>query len=141
MSTLPSRKFVNNGLIAGTVEAVKRFLQWALENKYTDDQFALGNYMNTFPELVAADTAAELLHTTTFGVNAGIQDIHRQKQDAPTLAEVLGRGAFFLHVPGSSSKGQKVIYDLVCTLIDAGAGDAMLGGVYKYAEPEWNEVF
>jgi GR25 family glycosyltransferase involved in LPS biosynthesis len=141
ISPKPLRKYVNNGLIAGTARALRSLLKWSLDNKYTDDQLALGNYVNTFPELVAADTGADLLHTTNFGVNAGIQYIHVQKQDSPSFAELFGRSAFFLHIPGLGGKGQSVLYNSVRKTLEEGACDKQLRSPYKYAEPAWNEVF
>jgi len=141
ITSLPDRKFVNGGLVAGKASAVLNWLQWSIDNKYTDDQLALGNYFNTFPQRCGLDTSAILLHTTNFGVNAGILSIHLQKTDSPTFAELFGRGAFFLHVPGYVNKGQGIIYKYVKTIIEAGACDAVLSEPYKYKEPEWDEVF
>jgi len=141
ITDLPHRKFVNNGLLAGKVKAIKTLLEWSLEQKFTDDQLALGSYVNTFPDRVALDTRAHLLHTTSFGFNAGIQSIHVQKEDSPTFAELFGRGAFFLHMPGVGGKGQKVIYNTVSKLIEEGIHDRELRAPYGYAEPEWDEIF
>ena len=141
ISPLPDRKFVNGGLVAGKASAVLNWLQWSIDNKFTDDQLALGNYMNNFPQRCGIDTSAILLHTTVFGVNAGIQSIHLQKIDSPTFAELFGRGAFFLHIPGCHMKGQAIVYNYVKTMIEAGACDATLSEPYKYKEPEWDEVF
>jgi hypothetical protein len=123
------------------VSAVLGWLQWSLDNNIPDDQLALGKYINAFPEKFGLDTSAALLHTTNFGVNAGIQSIHIQKQDSPTFAELFGRGAFFIHIPGCVNKGQAVIYDYVKRTFEAGACDATLSASYKYKEPEWDEVF
>jgi len=141
IAKLPDRKFVNSGLIAGRAIHLRHFLGWALDNLFKDDQFALGCYMNTFPERVAADYDALLLHTTTFGVNAAIQSIHIQKHDSPTFAEFFGRGAFFLHIAGLGGKGQIVIYKYVKLMIDEGARCSLLSDAYKYKEPQWNEKF
>lgn len=141
ITALPQRKFVNNGLLAGKVKAILSLLEWSLEHKFTDDQLALGSYVNAFPDRVAVDTQAHLLHTTSFAFNAGIQSIHVQKEDSPTFAELFGRGAFFLHLPGVEGKGQKVIYETVSKLIDEGIHDRGLRAPYGYAEPEWDEVF
>jgi hypothetical protein len=141
IKTLPNRKFVNNGLLAGSVKALKPYFDWILEKGFTDDQFALGSYVNEFPDRVALDVEALLLHTSTFGVNAGIQLIHVQKTDSPTFAEFFGRGAFFLHIPGTKNKGQKVIYESVVHMIETGVCDATLSAPYGYAEPEWDEIF
>ena len=137
----PMRKFVNAGLVAGSVKALKQMYAWILENGFTDDQYAIGSYMNTFPDRVAADTDAILLHTTNFGVNAGIQSIHIQKNDSPTLAELYGRGAFFLHIPGMTGTGQSVIYETVRNIVSHGVKGQQLSRVYGYKEPAWNELF
>jgi len=141
ISSLPIRKYVNNGLIAGNAKAIRTLLQWSIDNKYTDDQLALGNYVNTFPDLVALDTSASVLHTTLFGVNAGIQNIHIQKEDSPTFSEFFGRGAFFLHIPGCVNKGQRVIYESVCKSLQLGLHDKQLRTPYGYEEPTWNQKF
>lgn len=138
VTVLPFRKFVNAGLIAGRAFDVRQFLKWTMDKHYVDDQFALGMYMNTFPERIAVDTNASLLHTSTFGVNAGIQDIHSHKNDSPTLAELFGRGAFFLHIPGCKFKGQKCIYTTVCNLLDSGVCAKMIHEGYSFKEPSWN---
>lgn len=114
----PHRAFANMGLISGYAVDLKNMLMWIIENKYSDDQFGLGNYMNTFPENVYADSNALLLHTSTFGMNGGVMDIHIQKADSPKLAEFLGCGAFFIHLPRLSiSNGQKYIYDITSNII------------------------
>jgi hypothetical protein len=138
---LPCRKFVNNGLVSGRAKALKACLNWIIDNNYVDDQLGLGAYMNAFPDRVAADVNADILHTTNFGVNAGIQSIHVQKHDSPTFAELFGRGAFFIHISGLGGKGQLVMYKFVCTMIDTGSCDNLLREPYKYSEPEWDEVF
>lgn len=125
VSPLPSRKFVNSGLICGKAEVLLDFYKFVLENRdlhKDDDQLALGLFMNAFPEKVAADVDAVLLHTCGAGVNAGIQDISAQSADAPSLAEIsgsgVGGGAFFLHIPGLVNiKGQQVYYDTVSKMM------------------------
>jgi hypothetical protein len=141
IASLPNRKFVNNGLTTGRAKALKECLTWIIDNNYTDDQFGIGNYMNAFPDRVAADINADILHTTNFGVNGGIRSIHIQKHDSPTFAELFGRGAFFLHIAGIGGKGQNVVYNFVCTMLDAGSCDSLLRDSYGYSEPEWDEVF
>jgi hypothetical protein len=134
---LPPRKFVNAGLVAGRVGELCRWLQWTLDNKYENDQLALCNYMNTYPDRIAVDTSALLLHSSTFGVNAGMQTIFQQGGDAPTLAELYGRGAFFLHIPGCSAKGQATVYNDVCAILNFGLSDKKLRTGYSYGEPPW----
>jgi GR25 family glycosyltransferase involved in LPS biosynthesis len=143
----PVRRYVNMGLVAGTVKALKHCLPWVYAAMKTTtvpecDQYSFANYMNTFPERVAADTGAILLHTTNGGLNAGILDIHVQKDDFPTFAELFGRSAFFLHIPGSGGKnGQGVLYNQVCKGIELGMCSKTLIDPYGYKEPAWNEVF
>ena len=141
VTALPHRKFVNNGLVSGRVKALKACLNWVIDNNYTHDQFGLGNYMNTFPDRVAADVNADILHTTTFGVNAGVQSIHIQKHDSPTFAELFGRGAFFIHMAGLGSTAQRTMYKFVCMVLDAGSGDKLLRDSYAFPEPDWDTAY
>jgi hypothetical protein len=137
ITSLPSRKFVNAGLVAGSAGELCKWLQWTIDNKYEDDQFALCNYINTFPERIATDTDAKLLHSSTFGVNAGMQKIFAQGSDSPTLAELYGRGAFFLHIPGCANKGQETVYKDVCAILNLGLCDKKIRLGYPYDEPPW----
>ena len=147
-SPFPARKFVNSGLIAGKVSALRTMFTWIVDGGFTDDQYAVGSYMTTFPDRVAADIDASLLHTTTFAVNAGILSIHIQKHDSPTFAEIYGRGAFFLHIPGLARKGQTgpsgtgqtVVYQALKTLIADGACGPQLAKAYGWPEPRWNKL-
>ncbi len=128
----------------GTVRAFKTMYAWMFERKFTDDQLALGSYMNTFPDRVAADHTTVLSHTTVFGVNAGLQDIPLQAADAPSFAEFFGRAAFFLHIPGvkdTHTTGQGIIYNHVVSMIRGGANDITLRRPYPHPEPDWNWVF
>jgi hypothetical protein len=138
VATLPHRKFANNGLVSGRAKALKACLNWIIDNNYVDDQLGLGAYMNAFPDRVAADINADILHTTMFGYNAGIQSIHIQKHDSPTFAELFGRGAFFIHIAGLGSRAQHTMYKFVSMVIDAGSGDKLLRDSYAYPEPEWD---
>jgi hypothetical protein len=114
LTELPHRKYVNSGLIAGYAKDLKLMLSWILENKYTDDQLGVGNYMNAFPHLIFADSKAELLHTSGSAVSCCTYNNPIQSADSPTVTELLGCGAFFLHIPGHGiSKGQKFMYDTV----------------------------
>ena len=141
ITRLPHRKYVNNGLVCGKARALKTMLDWIIANNYKDDQLGLGNYVNEFPDRVALDVDAELLHTSTAGVNAGVLSIHIQKHDSPSLAELFGRGAFFLHIAGMGGKGQRIMYNCVRVLIDSGTSCKMLSSAYNYPEPKWDEKF
>lgn len=136
---LPNRKFVNSGLICGTVEQCLHAFEWINESMLNDDQLALGMYINAFPEKVYLDINAEILHTSGFAVTCGLYKNKIQKEDSPTLAELFGRGAFFLHIPGCANKGQKLVYDCISNLMDLNINDKRLRLPYNYTEPEWNE--
>jgi len=74
----PFRQFANSGLVVGTAAAVREWLAWGLAphpelrpsgavlpgGYFNGEQLALGNYINTFPDRVALDTQAEVLHTS-----------------------------------------------------------------------------
>ena len=143
--SLPARKFVNAGLLLGKAGALRHCFQYVREfmttHNYVNDQSAFGAYINEYPDRVACDVDATVLHSSVFGVNAGIQNIHRQKEDSPTLAELFGRGAFFLHLPGIQAKGPRVVYDHVWKAITLGINDKRIREPYGYGEPNWNEHF
>jgi hypothetical protein len=108
------RKFVNSGLIAGKANALRHMWQWIIDQKIIDDQLGVGMYMNAFPMNIKLDCDAELLHSSTFGINGGVYSIHQQKHDAPSYSELFGCGAFFLHIPGNRTfKGQRLLYEVV----------------------------
>jgi hypothetical protein len=130
------RKYVNSGLIAGKAKDILDFLEWTLASEWKDDQIALCDYTNTFPDRVAVDIDATLLHTSGFGVNIGLNS-KKQWYDSPSLAELSGRLNFFLHLPGiTESIGQKKIYDTVKHLIlDKRISSSWLHEGYSYPPP------
>ena len=135
----PNRKFANMGLLTGYANDLRHLLSWIIENNYTDDQLGLCNYMNTFPERSAADVNAELLHTSGFAINCGTLHLKVQSPDSPSLSELLGAGAFFLHIPGHAiSKGQKFVYDAVVHMLKDLNGKK-LTDAYGYSPLKWNE--
>ena len=134
---LPIRKFVNAGLVAGKAGAIQKWLQFAIDNNFENDQLALCYYINKFPERIRVDSEAKLLHTSTFGVNAGMQNIFVQAKDSPTFAEIYGRGAFFIHIPGIRGPGQNTVYNDVCEIIELGLSDEKIRSGYKDDEPPW----
>lgn len=132
---IPIRRFVNAGLISGKASALIEMYEWivktGVEESMRDDQVLMGKYINAHPDKVQFDVDAEMLHTTTFGASCGYMS-YFQPQDSPTIAEILGRGAFFLHIPGSVlGQGNKVVYDMVSMLIDAGYTNQMLLDMYE----------
>jgi hypothetical protein len=135
----PFRKFANAGLIAGYAKDLKTMFTWILENNYKDDQLGVCNYVNNFPEKVYMDIHAEILHTTSYAMCGGIVDSKLQASDSPTLAELLGSSAFFLHIPNQNgSKGQKFIYDSVCDTLKL-LKHNKLNVLYERKPSKWNE--
>ena len=134
----PIRKFVNSGLITGRVKTLRHLWQWIIDNKFTDDQYGVGMYMNTFPDNVKLDTDAEILHTTTFAINGGVYSVHQQKVDSPSFAELFGCGAFFLHIPANRVvKGQKLLYECIQQHLEKHAPDELLK-LYDEHPPPWD---
>ncbi len=114
----PLRKYVNAGLILGKVNNLVQAFEWIINNNFNDDQLGFASYSNTFPEKVTLDFNAEILHTSTFGVNGGLYD-EKQKYDSPTLSELLGLHSYFLHIPGSFvSKGQTHVYNIISKMLE-----------------------
>ena len=134
----PIRQYVNNGLLVGKAFKLIEVLQYGIDNKFIDDQKALGSFINTYPQSVGTDINAEVFHTTCFGSHAGLFDVRMQSDDAPTFSELFGRGAFFLHIPGIMHvKGAKVVYNITKSLLEAGVSDGLLRAGYPYEEPVW----
>lgn len=132
----PLRQFVNNGLIAGRAKHLLDFYTWTETSGLVDDQLMLATYTDTFPDRVLLDVDAKVLHTSIFGHNAGMLYAPYHSYDAPTYAELAGRGAFFLHIPGKF-KGQTRIYESVKTLIQSGYCDTYVREGYPYSELSW----
>jgi len=136
INVLPFRKFINAGLLCGEANAIMNFYEYALAENIVNDQLALCHYTNTFPERVACDVDARILHSCCFGVNAGLYDRKLQTKDSPSLADIFGRGSFFLHFPGVTKiKGQAVLYSYVDKILRLGACDAKFRENYNYTEP------
>lgn len=131
----PARKFVNAGLISGKASALAAMFDWMVSfgdsTNLKDDQLLLGIFLNNYPDLVALDSDVKLLHTSTFGVGGGYFT-ESQIQDSPTLAQILGRSSFFLHIPGANTaKGNSVIYRIVSELIDSGINRRSILDIYN----------
>ena len=136
----PHRKYVNMGLITGYAKDLIVLLSWMVDHKYTDDQLGLGNYMNAFPHIVFADSKAELLHTSSSAICCCTYNNVIQSADSPTLTELIGCGAFFLHIPGhGASKGQKFMYDAVTDFLKVQNG-RKLTDVYSLRPILWKET-
>lgn len=138
--TMPIRKYVNAGLICGTANALYSMYEWmiqkGLEIQESDDQYLMGKFINEHHELVAVDHEAEILHTTTFAPSCGY--LHEfQQYDSPTVAEMLGRRAFFLHIPGANQgKGNGIVYKMVSAMMDTGYTNKDMLDIYEQPN-EW----
>ncbi len=115
---LPTRKYVNAGLIVGKVKMLRQAYEWIIARNYDDDQLAFSCYTNEHPNRVHLDYNAEIIHTSGFGVNAGLYS-YKQNIDSPSFAEMMGMSSYFLHIPGNiGSMGQKHIYELTKKMIE-----------------------
>lgn len=134
------RRYVNSGLIVGKTKDLLEHYNWIHTTNWKDDQAALGDYMNNFPDKVAADINADVLHTSGFGVNAAAAT-KNQWYDSPSFAELTGKLNFFLHIPGAiNSKAQKKIYNITKKLIsDYNVSNAWLCEGYDYDENTKNQ--
>lgn len=118
ISPLPLRKYLNSGLIVGKTKDLKSAFEWVIKNNFKDDQLGLSCYAYGFPDKVYLDYEAKILHTSGFGVNGALYDT-KQNQDSPTMAEFIGMGSYFLHLPGlNTCKGQKYIYNISKKIIE-----------------------
>jgi hypothetical protein len=135
---IPKRRYVNAGLVAGYAKDLLKMYDWmiskGIEIREKDDQVLMGMYLNENPEHVAVDAGAELLHTSTFACTGGYLSRY-QKDDSPTIAEILGHSAFFLHLPGlGAKKGNYIVYKMISSIIDLGFSHQDLLDVYDIKE-------
>lgn len=124
--TKPLRKFVNGGLVCGKASSLRKLFAWSLTQASCPDQMLYANYMNTFPSEVYADDKAEILHSSSYAHYGALYSYEHQIQDSPTLAELFGHGAFFLHIPNLEDNGQKTMYKYVKAVLDLGANASLL---------------
>lgn len=137
------RRYVNGGLNAGKAKDLLEYFEWVKTTSWTDDQASLGDYMNKFPDKVAADIHASVLHTSGYGVNGGTYT-KNQWEDSPSFAELTGKKSFFLHIPGiNGSKGQMKIYNMVKKLLidDAANAEWFMEGYDKNIKCTWDKGF
>ncbi len=118
IKNIPNRKYVNAGLMVGKAENLLKAFEWVLNKGFNDDQLGFANYINEFPQNVYMDTEAEILHTSTYGVNCSGYNVEISRKDAPSFAELFGNSSYFLHVTGiNGSKGQKLVYKTIFDII------------------------
>ncbi len=136
----PTRRFVNSGLIAGYAKDLRHVWTWIVERNYKDDQGALCDYVNAFPQNIHLDGEAELFHTSNYAFDCATQNLKIQNADSPSFGTLLGTGAFFLHICGlRCSKGQQFIYDTSVDFLKKLNG-TKLNTVYNYSPVKWNEI-
>jgi len=119
MDNLPIRKYINAGLIIGKVNNLLIAFEWIIKNNFDDDQLGFCEYTNKFPQNIYLDYNAELIHTSTCFVVGSLYNHNIQKEDSPTLVELLGLSSYFLHIPGiNGSKGQIEAYNIIYKLFN-----------------------
>lgn len=111
------KKFVNSGLICGYSKDLLDCFNYMIDNNYNDDQKALGDYMNKYPDKVFADLESNIFDTCVSLVNAGIES-YSQVLHSPSLNELIGQKSFFIHIPGiNCSKGQMYLYNKIYEIL------------------------
>jgi len=91
---LSTRKYVNSGLMCGKAKNLLKFWDWALQNEYKDDQIALCDYFNAFPQITTIDYDNVLFQTSVTRSFFPATDNENCILDTLNL-----KGAFFLHLP------------------------------------------
>jgi hypothetical protein len=133
----PNRRYVNSGLIAGKVSELLKMFEFLNNNSNlsSDDQELVAIYMNKNPDRIYGDYEANLLHTSTFSKAGGSINMTVQNYDSPKYGDILGRGAFFLHFPSLSTKGQKYVYEITKKLvIDESFNSIKFNQLYNLSE-------
>jgi hypothetical protein len=93
---LSGQKCVQMGTVCGVPEALVRMYDWILESGYTDDQIAMGHYLNAVGwPTVKLDYAGALMQTSG----------HVVKLDMDSL------GCSFVHFPGPTGLGISLAYN------------------------------
>ena len=84
------------------------------------------SFIEKYDEIFWIDSDATIInpqinifdYTTNAGIHRGIQDLEIQTYDSPSLFELLGRKAFFLHIPGQNCfEGQKELFEITKNII------------------------
>jgi hypothetical protein len=136
---MPLHRYVNSGLMVGKAKSIRHFLKWTIDTSQTDDQIALGRYINLNPSLCKLDTELRLVHSSTAFQFGGIVDVIKQKKDCPTLFDLMGRGCFFLHLPGQFYEEPRLFYKLVKTIVEGNICSHDFDKTSKNQEPKYNE--
>jgi len=136
---LPLHRYVNSGLIVGKAKPIREFLKWAIDTSQTDDQVALGRYINLNPSFCKLDTELRLMHSSFAFQFGGVVSVMKQKKDSPTLFDLMGRGCFFLHLPGQAFEEPRSFYKLVKTILEGDIGSHDFDKQLK-REPKYNET-
>ena len=87
--------YINSGLVMGRVDDLFKMYKWALKNKYTDDQVAVINYAEKYPQKVVVDYAQEFM--------ANITPFYPYEiYDSRIFNTETAQTPVFAHVPGST---------------------------------------
>jgi len=90
-------KYVNGGLMAGKSSAIVALYEWALQHKYTDDQIAIGEYMDQFPDKITLDLHHVLFYND-FNANSQMKLLQDRSLQLTTPTRPIT--PFFIHFPG-----------------------------------------
>ncbi len=92
-----ARRFVNNGLIAGPANKLAAMWTWAIENEFKDDQFAVGNYTDQFPQEIFLDKDILFFFNDE---NATSEYELNEKDNSITIENKIVKFPFFIHFHG-----------------------------------------
>ena len=87
---------INGGTVIGYVKKVKEVLDFALRNKFTDDQLAYHYYAEKYPETVGLD-----LNSSIFGNYTGFNMFRFISYDDYLIDKESFYQPFFIHIPGA----------------------------------------
>ncbi len=91
-----ARRFVNGGLIAGPANKIFNMWKWAIENKFDDDQIALGNYTNSYPHLIFLDIESIFF----FNDQNAVSKYEFDEKDNSIVEDLKIKTPFFIHFHG-----------------------------------------
>ncbi len=90
------KKYVNGGLMCGKASKLKEMWKWCVENYTSDDQYALGLYIDKYPLEVALDTKSILF----FNDNSGQLKYEFNTIDNSITFNEVAIKPFFVHFQG-----------------------------------------
>ncbi len=89
-----SPRFVNGGLLAGPAHLFVKLWKWSLENKFEDDQRAIGQYSNEFPQDIYLDINSQFFFNDFNGI------LKYKLNDDNSITNETTKYPFFIHFHG-----------------------------------------